>query len=224
MVQTTIITNMNKATPASKANKSMGYSSNKSANFRLLLGQCHSRWGKDSAFLGISSISRRYLRYLLSAFVVALLFSCASTPEYRSSSSSKSTSYASSGAQLQQVSWSQLPGWQDDDLTQAWPAWQRSCQGLIKRSAGDIDWKPACGASNKVNASDSNAIRRYFEAHMKVMEIRHQYGPSAGSTNGLITGYYEPYLNGSRERGGIYQTPLHRYPEAWKKKKPTAVT
>ena len=33
-------------------------------------------------------------------------------------------------------------------------------------------------------------------------------------------GYYEPYLNGSRERGGAYQTPIHRYPEAWKKKKP----
>jgi len=36
----------------------------------------------------------------------------------------------------------------------------------------------------------------------------------------LITGYYEPYLNGARERGGAFQTPLHRYPDAWKKKKP----
>jgi len=215
MVQTTIITNMNKATPASRANKSMGYSSNKSANFKFLLGKCQYIWDKDSAFLRIQGISR----YLLGAAVVTILASCASAPEYRSTSS-KSSSYYPSGAQLQQVAWNQLPGWQDDDLTQAWPAWQRSCQGLVKRSANDIDWKPACSASYKVNASDTSAIRRYFEANMKVMEIRHQSGPSAGSSNGLITGYYEPYLNGSRERGGAYQTPIHRYPEAWKKKKP----
>ena len=193
----------------------MGYSSNKSANFKFLLGKYQYIWGKDSAFLKIQGISR----YLLGGVVIAILASCASTPEYRSASS-KGSSYNPGGAQLQQVAWTQLPGWQDDDLTQAWPAWQRSCQGLVKRNANDIDWKPACSASYKVNASDAGAIRRYFEAHMKVMEIRHQNGPSAGSSNGLITGYYEPYLNGSRERGGAYQTPLHRYPEAWKKKKP----
>lgn len=216
MVQTTIITSMNKATPASRANKSMGYSSNKSANFKFLWGKYQYLLDKDSAFLSIKGMGT----YFFAGLIVVILASCASAPEYRSPSASRSSSYTPGGAQLQQVVWSQLPGWQDDDLTQAWPAWQRSCQGLVKRSAHDIDWKPACSASNKVNASDSNAIRRYFEAHMKVMEIRHQNGPSAGSANGLITGYYEPYLNGSRERGGIYQTPLHRYPEAWKKKKP----
>ena len=215
MVQTTIITNINKATPASRANKSMGYSSNKSANFKFLWGKCHYIWGKDSAFWGIRGV----VRYVLGITVAAVLFSCASAPEYRSTSS-KSSSYASSGAQLQQVAWSQLPGWQEDDLTQAWPAWQRSCQGFMRRNPSDIDWKPACSASNKVNASDPSAIRRYFESYMKVMEVRHQSGPSAGSSNGLITGYYEPYLNGARERGGAFQTPLHRYPDAWKKKKP----
>ncbi len=207
---------MNKATPASRANKSMGYSSNKSANFQFLRGQYQYLSSKDSAFSRLKGMSA----YFFWGFLVTILASCASAPEYRSPPPSKGSSYTSSGAQLQQVAWSQLPGWQEDDLTQAWPAWLKSCQGLVKRSAYDIDWKPACSASSKVNASDPNAIRRYFEAHMKAMEIRHQNGPSAGSASGLITGYYEPYLNGSRERGGVYQTPLHRYPEAWKKKKP----
>ena len=34
-----------------------------------------------------------------------------------------------------------------------------------------------------------------------------------GSDNGLVTGYYEPLLRGSRKRGGPYQTPLHRTPD-----------
>jgi len=216
MVQITIISSMNKATPASKANKSMGYSSNKSANFKFLWSKCLCIGGKDSAFLKLQGVGR----YLLCAVLITTLLSCASSPEYRSTPASKGSSYGPGGAQLQQVPWSQLPGWQEDDLTQAWPAWQRSCQGLVKRTTSEFDWRSACSASNKVNGSDASAIRRYFEAHMKVMEIRHQNGPSAGSANGLITGYYEPYLNGSRERQGAYQTPLHHYPDAWKKKKP----
>ncbi len=33
-----------------------------------------------------------------------------------------------------------------------------------------------------------------------------------GSAEGLFTGYYEPLLDGSRHRGGAYQTPLLRRP------------
>ena len=81
--------------------------------------------------------------------------------------------------------------------------------------------RSACKAAERVNASSNQSIREYFESYMKVMEVRHQTGPSAGSVHGLVTGYYEPYLNGSRQKGGAYQTPLHRYPDAWKKRKPS---
>ncbi len=103
------------------------------------------------------------------AFAFALI-SCASAPEYKAkpiakSSSASSSEYSSSVSKLINASWNDLPGWYDDDLTAAWPAWKRSCEGLV-------------------------------------------------------TGYYEPYLNGSRQRGGVYQTPIHQYPDAWKKRKP----
>ncbi len=157
----------------------------------------------------------------------ALLSSCATSPEYSIKPSkkevSRSSSYASPTAQFVPVAWSQLPGWQEDDLTAAWPAWQRSCQGLAKRNPSGLNWKPACAAANQVNSKDSESIRRYFERNMKVMEIRHQSGPSAGGVHGLVTGYYEPYLNGARQKGGIYQTPIHRYPDAWRKKKPSTL-
>jgi membrane-bound lytic murein transglycosylase A len=191
----------------------MGNSSNKSANFVFLfdrLRQILCISSKDSGFLW-------FFKFFLCFSCIGLLASCASPPEYRASNSN---TYTSPAARLQAVSWSSLPGWQEDDLTQVWPVWQKSCQGLMKRNSNNLDWRAVCQAISKVDGRDDLAIRRYFESHMKVMEISHASGPSAGSSLGLITGYYEPYLRGSRQRGGVYQTPIHRYPEAWKKRKP----
>lgn len=159
-------------------------------------------------------------------FLVVFLSACTTTPEYSSKPIRQvetTTTYKSRIADLTPVSWSDLPGWQEDDLTAAWPAWKRSCEGLLKRNPSGLNWKPACAAATKVNANSSDSIRRYFQSHMKVMEVRHQSGPSAGSVHGLVTGYYEPYLNGSRQRGGVYQTPIHRYPDAWRNKKPSSL-
>ena len=219
MVQTTIMTSITKATPASKANKSMGNSSNNSLNCgflsrKLVLNKKHLALGKFNSFLVYGLLS-------------LLLTSCVTQPTYTGrstqnpSSESKSSSYSSSLAKLTTSSWNDLPGWYDDDLTAAWPAWQRSCQGLMKRNPSRLDWRSVCRASERVNGSSNQSIRDYFESHMKVVEIRHQSGSAAGSAYGLVTGYYEPYLNGSRQKGGAYQTPLHRYPDAWKKRKPS---
>lgn len=164
-----------------------------------------------------------------SAWLFALsifLSACSTTPEYSPRSTkevSKGSSYSNRIAEFIPVSWGNLPGWQEDDLTAAWPAWKRSCQGLLKRNPSDLNWKPACGAMSKVDATSSDSIRRYFQSYMKVMEIRHQSGSSAGGVHGLVTGYYEPYLNGSRKKGGVYQAPIHQYPEAWRKKKPSSL-
>ena len=162
--------------------------------------------------------------FLISCLAV-ILASCVTVPEPTVSSPRKASpsgsGIASPTASFVPVAWGDLPGWQEDDLTAAWPAWQRSCEGLARRNPSGINWKPACAATSQVNANDAQSIRRYFERHMKVMEIRHSSGASAGGVHGLVTGYYEPYLNGSRQKGGVYQTPIHRYPDAWRKKKPS---
>ena len=122
MVQTTMKTNNTRASPASSANNNMGYFSNKSLNGQLLLPELDvSRSGIDL---------RKFLSYgLLIAFALALI-SCASTPEHKpkpaKSSSVGSGEYSSSVAKLINASWNELPGWYDDDLTAAWPAWKRS--------------------------------------------------------------------------------------------------
>jgi len=124
-------------------------------------------------------------------------------------------SYRSSIASFSAVSWQALPGWQEDDLSQAWPAWLKSCDAFRKRNS-EIDWQAVCVKTSTVSPKDGQAIRQYFENNLQAFEIRN----SSGSESGLITGYYEPVMNGSQTKTGAYSVPLYAYPNAWKKSKP----
>jgi len=155
------------------------------------------------------------------AILIAILIAGCSTPPtrgtgYRSSGSGASpNSYSSSIASFSAVSWQALPGWQEDDLVQAWPAWLRSCDALRKRS-GEVNWRQVCSQTASVSSRDSQSIRRYFESNFQAYEIRN----SAGSDTGLITGYYEPQMDGSQTRTSTYNVPLYAYPNSWKKSRP----
>ncbi|NMM38185.1 MAG: murein transglycosylase A [Glaciimonas sp.] len=106
---------------------------------------------------------------------------------------------------LKPTTFSALSGWEQDDLRQAWPAFLISCQVLVKKE----DWREPCTIARDVNASDVTAIRTFFEAFF----VPYQVLNADGSEQGLVTGYYEPLLHGSRRRGGPYQTPLYRVPD-----------
>jgi membrane-bound lytic murein transglycosylase A len=98
-----------------------------------------------------------------------------------------------------------LPGWERDDLRQAWPAFMASCGVLGSKP----EWKTACAAARIVNAGDGAALRSYFESYFVPNQVR---APD-GADTGLITGYYEAMLRGARKRGGAFQTPLYRVPD-----------
>ncbi len=100
---------------------------------------------------------------------------------------------------------SDLPGWERDDLRAAWPAFMLSCSKL----AGGADWKEPCTIAKTVDASSQSAIRLFFESFFDP----HQVIAPDGGNNGLITGYYEPLLRGARKKGGPYQTPLYKVPD-----------
>jgi len=160
---------------------------------------------------------------LVSVFAIliaSLIVGCSTPPTrgtaYRSSGSGASpSSYSSAIAGFSAVSWQALPGWQEDDLTQAWPAWLKSCEGLSKKNS-DINWRQVCAQANNVSSHDSQSIRKYFENNFQAYEIRN----SSGSDTGLITGYYEPVMNGSQTRTSTYNFPLYGLPNSWRKSKP----
>lgn len=105
---------------------------------------------------------------------------------------------------LRPTTYSALPGWEKDNLREAWPAFLGSCEVLGKKT----DWTEPCTMARDVDATSEHAVRVFFETFF----MPHQVLNPDGADSGLVTGYYEPLLRGARKRGGPYQTPLHRAP------------
>lgn len=101
--------------------------------------------------------------------------------------------------------WSALPGWPGDKLSASWEAWGQSCQRLQNRP----DWKTLCAQARELGVTpDDAAIRAFFENGFTPWQIENT---ESGNT-GLVTGYYEALLKGSREAkpGSV---PLYGVPD-----------
>jgi membrane-bound lytic murein transglycosylase A len=109
---------------------------------------------------------------------------------------------------LTPVGWQQLPGWQDDSLIGATAALRQNCVRLARQP----NWQRACGAVAQIDDLDVTAARSFFETYFTPF----QFSNSDGTLDGLVTGYYEPLLRGSRTRHGVYQTALYRWPSAYR--------
>jgi membrane-bound lytic murein transglycosylase A len=94
---------------------------------------------------------------------------------------------------LQPARWSDLPGWERDDLTAAWPAFLQSCRGLASKPQW-ASWRAVCDEARTLQNAGTSAIRRFFESRLTPYLATNP----DGSTRGLVTGYYEPLLRGSR--------------------------
>ncbi|MBS1246598.1 MAG: murein transglycosylase [Proteobacteria bacterium] len=104
-----------------------------------------------------------------------------------------------------EVAWSQLPGWEKDQHAAAWPALRKSCEKLAARDAA---WENICLAVRTLDSPDDATARAFFETHFRA----HRMNPESGR-EGLITGYYEPVLNGSTTRNDQFRWPLYKRPD-----------
>jgi membrane-bound lytic murein transglycosylase A len=121
----------------------------------------------------------------------------------------------------------ELSGWGEDRVGAALPALLRSCKKLSSKPEnaalatkaaatraatadfGTIgEWRSACSAAAAVPEGDEKAARQFFEANFAPF-----LAAGNGKADGLFTGYFEITLNGSRRRGGSFQTPLYRRPQ-----------
>ncbi len=122
---------------------------------------------------------------------------------------------------LEPATFADLPGWGEDALEEAVPAFLRSCQRIAalpdetpvddEPFAGLArDWKPICAEAARLPAGaagNRQAARRFFESRFQPFSARNNKNPL-----GLFTGYYEPLLHGSRKRAGKYTVPLYTRP------------
>lgn len=109
------------------------------------------------------------------------------------------------------VGWNDLPGWKRDDTRAAWPALLTSCRAPRPAQV----WASFCTAARAIGPRDAAAQRALLESRLRPYRIitESQDGLRTRTERGLITGYYEPLLKGSRQRGGVYQTPLYAVPD-----------
>ena len=121
--------------------------------------------------------------------------------EIQPTKSTSTTEYAL----LKPSQWDNIDGFAEDDLAAAWPAWLRSCSTLINKA----QWQATCAAAKVIDRPNIQAIQAYFTQHFNVYSTTNL----DGTETGLITGYYEPVLKGSRNKSAQYPYPLYRQPK-----------
>jgi membrane-bound lytic murein transglycosylase A len=108
-------------------------------------------------------------------------------------------------ATLRVTKWGALPGWVADDIRPAWDAFLQSCTVLRNQQL----WEEICALANSMQKRDNATLRQFFERHF----VPYQVLNSDGGSDGLITGYYEPLLKGSRRPSKRYRYPLYTTPD-----------
>jgi membrane-bound lytic murein transglycosylase A len=135
-------------------------------------------------------------------------------------------------ARYERVAVAALPQLDDDELLAAWPAWRQSCAAWAHRQASQpaagpaaatgpgARWAQACAATETAStASGAPALRTMLEGDFDAWRIvaEEHRDNAAGSvlqrrSSGLMTGYFEPLLSGSRAFGAPFVYPIYGVP------------
>lgn len=101
--------------------------------------------------------------------------------------------------------WEMLPDWQKLDLQPSLTAFLQSCHALKHKP----QWQEVCARAAAMSLPDSAALHQFFEDAFTPYQV---FNPD-GSAQGLITGYYEPRLSGSRVKTAHFKYPLYAEPD-----------
>jgi membrane-bound lytic murein transglycosylase A len=116
-------------------------------------------------------------------------------------------------SQLEPVKWSEVTGWTADDHLAAFAAYQTSCQALRKmrrpddRGAIHAALGNACRNATGLRPRDAHTARSFFEQNFQPVRIAR-----LGEREGLLTGYFEPIVAGSRFPSPEFHVPVYRRP------------
>lgn len=107
---------------------------------------------------------------------------------------------------LTPASFGDLPNWANDDHRAALAAFRVGCPALKAEQ-----WRSACARAQLLNdkTTSPSAARAFFEAEF----VPNAVSNDDGSNTGLVTGYYEPVVRGSRLRRAPFVHPLYGQPD-----------
>ena len=130
---------------------------------------------------------------VLFALVVTLFTGCATKIEQKP--------YLSK-ANLQEVSWDEMEGFENDNLNISLEVFKKACTKSQKFET----LKEIC---TKVNQDDIKDPKEFFISNFTPYKLL----DNNNDEEGLITGYYEPILNGSLVKTKRFQYPIYKTPK-----------
>ena len=172
-------------------------------------------------------VLRRGVRALLPVGLAVLLVACGSVrprpfpvaaPQGPAAAADRNTAPAAApGAVVPQAksrwvaaSWSELPGFDQDDWFDAWSAWVRSCE----RASGI--WTAVCPQVRSMSIASDAEQRDWLQKNFQAYRVE----SSQGDPNGRLTGYFEPELVASRVATSVFNVPLYQPPAGLNSRRP----
>ncbi|HYF44475.1 MAG TPA: MltA domain-containing protein [Ramlibacter sp.] len=108
------------------------------------------------------------------------------------------------------VDYSELPGFADDALHEAWNAWLKSCERPHPAFA------PLCPEVRQLSIASPAEQRAWIQRRLQAFRVE----PLQGPADGLLTAYYEPVLEASRQPSATHAVPLYRPPATLASRRP----
>lgn len=147
------------------------------------------------------------MRYLM--FVVICLGACTvapTTPELAPVDTPGPIEVAipKSSETLRLTSWDKIPNWPGEDLNSVFAPLLYNCAGLRSHSV----WQSVCQKALIIDGKDQQSIKSFFETNFNPYQVFQV----DGSEQGVMTGYYEPILKGSRKFSKRYRFPIYSVP------------
>lgn len=170
-----------------------------------------------------SSIMKRFLSYVCVAVVAIGLVACGSAPvtpagrptpgqteSVRSTATDSAAIIGQAKGRWVPVAWSDLPGFADDSLFEAWNAWIKSCERATQVMAS------ICPEVRRLSIGSPQDQRQWMQERLQPFRVESLHGEATG----LLTSYYEPVLEASRVPTNGFTVPLYQPPAGLAQRKP----
>ncbi|MCW5623720.1 MAG: MltA domain-containing protein [Burkholderiales bacterium] len=108
-------------------------------------------------------------------------------------------------APWQAATFDELPGWSDDDIGAGLLAFVQGCTALQAKPG----WDTVCAQARSVTLAPGAEQRRFLETAFTPWRVT----TADGRNEGLLTGYYEPLLRGSRTPTDVFRFPVYTAPD-----------
>jgi len=106
------------------------------------------------------------------------------------------------------VELTEVPGWENYDFSSGYLNFKNQCPTLLKRKNAAAELKNTCEAMIKNKKPEKLTAKQWFESKFDAWQIVQ----ADGQKHGLLTGYFEPMVKGSRQKRDKFLHPLFPTP------------